>query len=165
VRNISWDPFVQTPNGGCTSGAPQAISYSSDTRVALMARFLNIEFDPEKGYVPQLREALRARGSQSTTRVTLPTGIPDGYLLSPAFPNPFRTTTEVRFFVPRTEAVSLRVYDAMGREVAVLFDEIAQTGMHQVVFTSALCFRLNCPVLSSLQEVGADIMTESCRTL
>jgi uncharacterized lipoprotein YddW (UPF0748 family) len=48
--------------------------------------------------------------------------LPDVFELGQNYPNPFNPTTTIRFAVPQSGPVSLRVYDMLGREVAVLLD-------------------------------------------
>ena len=52
-------------------------------------------------------------------------------------PNPFADQTTVRFALDAPAAVRLAVYDALGREVAVLVDETLQAGPHEAVFAAA----------------------------
>ncbi|MDO9695690.1 MAG: FlgD immunoglobulin-like domain containing protein, partial [Candidatus Latescibacteria bacterium] len=49
-------------------------------------------------------------------------------------PNPFNPSTEIRFSVPRTTDVSLKVYDLAGRVVRTLFDGELQGGEHTAVW-------------------------------
>ncbi|HEX8298941.1 MAG TPA: T9SS type A sorting domain-containing protein, partial [Rubricoccaceae bacterium] len=50
-------------------------------------------------------------------------------------PNPFADQTEIRFALPRAEAVTLEVYDLLGRRVALLADDTAmQAGEQTVAF-------------------------------
>ena len=51
-----------------------------------------------------------------------------------AYPNPFNSTTEIRYAVPRTSHVSLKVFDVTGREVAVLMDEVVTVGEGRVTW-------------------------------
>ena len=51
-------------------------------------------------------------------------------LLSPPSPNPFNPGTELAFSLDRARAVRLSVYDAAGREVAVMIDGHLETGRH-----------------------------------
>jgi len=48
--------------------------------------------------------------------------------LEPASPNPFRGQTRVRFSLPESGTVSLRVVDVLGREVARLLDDEPRAG-------------------------------------
>ncbi len=60
--------------------------------------------------------------------------IPEGYSLSQNFPNPFNPSTVISFQLPVDGDVNLAVYDALGREVAVLVDEPMSAGAHSVTF-------------------------------
>lgn len=50
-------------------------------------------------------------------------------LAAPA-PNPFRTTTVIRFAAPRRGRASLRFYDVAGRLVRTLHDGWLEAGQH-----------------------------------
>jgi hypothetical protein len=66
--------------------------------------------------------------------------IPDGFRLLQNYPNPFNPTTIIEYSVAAADggsfAVSLRVYDALGREVAVLVDEEQAPGRYSVTFNA-----------------------------
>ena len=69
-----------------------------------------------------------------------PVSAEDHFILHPSsfslsvFPNPFNPSTEIRYDLPRAGHVSLRVYDLLGREVAVLKDGFVEAGTHRVTF-------------------------------
>lgn len=48
---------------------------------------------------------------------------PDNFVLEQNFPNPFNPTTTISFSLPSRSFVSLKVFDGLGREVAVLLSE------------------------------------------
>ncbi|MCA9755826.1 MAG: T9SS type A sorting domain-containing protein [Candidatus Eisenbacteria bacterium] len=50
------------------------------------------------------------------------------------YPNPFGSTTRIRFDLPTDGAARLSVYDVAGRELGVLFDGEASAGSHEVEF-------------------------------
>jgi hypothetical protein len=54
------------------------------------------------------------------------------YALS-AFPNPFNLTTTLSFSLQREGRARIAVFDILGREVAVLADEIFTAGEHRVI--------------------------------
>ncbi len=61
-----------------------------------------------------------------------------GLELEPNFPNPFGQETEIAFVIPATTAVRLTLYDALGREVAVLLNgETHSRGRHTLKFNGS----------------------------
>ncbi len=58
--------------------------------------------------------------------------IPQLFTLNQNYPNPFNPATTITFELARTTDVSLKVYNALGVEVAVLAEQIYQAGSHQI---------------------------------
>ncbi len=52
------------------------------------------------------------------------------------YPNPFNPTTEINYSLPQSGLVQLRVYDVLGREIAVLLNKEQQKGNHNAVFNA-----------------------------
>ena len=75
-----------------------------------------------------------------TIRATfvLSTGIDDeivgSYALLPSYPNPFNTSARIAYALPEAQRVTLTIYDALGRAVRVLVDELKPAGHHTVTF-------------------------------
>ena len=63
--------------------------------------------------------------------------IPSVFSLSQNYPNPFNPTTNIQFGVPKNSLVTIKVYDLLGREVAVLLNEQKQAGTYQVDFNAS----------------------------
>lgn len=64
--------------------------------------------------------------------------IPQSITLHQNYPNPFNPTTSIRFDLPSSEIVTLRVYDVTGRSVAVLANEQSYSaGQHQIDFDAS----------------------------
>ena len=66
---------------------------------------------------------------------------PEEFTLYQNFPNPFNPSTKIKFTIPsnvkrETSNVSLKVYDVLGNEVAVLVDEEKPAGIYEVEFDS-----------------------------
>ena len=67
-------------------------------------------------------------------------GAPDApadYALGAVHPNPSRAEARVAYTLPRAGAIRLAVYDALGREVAVLADGLHGAGAHEAVLDGA----------------------------
>jgi hypothetical protein len=60
--------------------------------------------------------------------------LPQAVTLRQNYPNPFNTATRIIFDLPTAEHVSLKVYDLLGREVAVLADGMHAPGQYSVLF-------------------------------
>jgi hypothetical protein len=64
--------------------------------------------------------------------------IPNYYSLSQNYPNPFNPSTQIKFSVPKTSNVTMKVYDVLGKEVAVLVNnELKQAGFYTVEFNAS----------------------------
>lgn len=62
--------------------------------------------------------------------------VPMGFVLEQNFPNPFTSTTTISYSLSIPQHVALRVFDMLGREVAVLIDRWSPSGNHEVVFNA-----------------------------
>jgi hypothetical protein len=60
--------------------------------------------------------------------------LPSAFALEQNYPNPFNPSTNIRYDLPMGGAVSLRVYDLLGREVATLVNETQAPGRYTVRF-------------------------------
>ncbi|HEX3073405.1 MAG TPA: T9SS type A sorting domain-containing protein [Ignavibacteriales bacterium] len=63
--------------------------------------------------------------------------VPAQYSLSQNFPNPFNPATKIRFMIPRDNFVSVKLYDMLGREVAVLLNREMEAGLQELLFDGA----------------------------
>ena len=66
------------------------------------------------------------------TSIDDPSGLPTEFALEQNYPNPFNPSTQIRFALPMDSKVRLTVYDMLGREVAVLADDVRPAGRHAV---------------------------------
>ncbi|MFZ1320225.1 MAG: FG-GAP-like repeat-containing protein [Ignavibacteria bacterium] len=58
----------------------------------------------------------------------------NNYELYQNYPNPFNPITNIKYEIPSSGHVTLKVYDILGNEIASLVNEYKQTGSHQVKF-------------------------------
>ena len=70
-------------------------------------------------------------GDQSTIGIDENDGvIAYEFALFHNYPNPFNPVTTIKFSIPETQQVTLKVYNLMGREVVTLVDQKLQAGYH-----------------------------------
>lgn len=65
------------------------------------------------------------------------TSFPTGFALEQNFPNPFNPSTNIKFYLPSRAFVSLKVFDLIGREVAILANEELSAGNHSRQWNAA----------------------------
>lgn len=65
--------------------------------------------------------------------------LPSEYSLSANYPNPFNPTTIINYAVKDAGLVSIKVYDILGKEVAILVNETKEAGNYEVDFNAANC--------------------------
>jgi hypothetical protein len=63
--------------------------------------------------------------------------IPSSFRLEQNHPNPFNPITTITYALPRESRVRLAVYDALGKEVAELVNEIQRAGVYSIEFPPA----------------------------
>jgi hypothetical protein len=84
--------------------------------------------------------AIVSAGSSGKCKTGKPTGVekteevPQQSELMQSYPNPFNPTTQIEYRLSSDEFVSLRVYNSLGQQVAVLVNEQRPAGVHTVTF-------------------------------
>ncbi len=62
---------------------------------------------------------------------------PSGFELYQNYPNPFNPSTTIKYKIASAGLVKLKVYDVLGKEVAILIDEEKQPGIYKVDFNAS----------------------------
>ena len=77
-------------------------------------------------------------------RNTYPTQVVEGNDLLPSvltleqnYPNPFNPTTTIRFFLPRADHTTLRIFNILGQELTTLFSQDLIPGYHSVEWNAS----------------------------
>ncbi len=117
-QNFSQIGFV--PGSG-TSTEPRSYNYSDNmiSSGKYYYRLKQIDYDGSFEY---------------SNVVEAEIGLPSEFRLEQNYPNPFNPSTIISFQVPNSSFVNLKVYDALGNEIATLVNEEKSTGSYEVNF-------------------------------
>ncbi|MFC2084682.1 cellulase family glycosylhydrolase [Bacteroidota bacterium] len=72
----------------------------------------------------------------STTNINMENTIPDEYELFINYPNPFNSSTIIKFGIPESGYVKIYIFNSIGQIVAKWIDSYFQAGYHEVIFQS-----------------------------
>lgn len=61
--------------------------------------------------------------------------LPSKFKVYQPYPNPFNPQTKIKYELPKSDAVSIRVYDVTGRETAFMNLGIQQSGVYEIVIS------------------------------
>lgn len=63
--------------------------------------------------------------------------VPKSYKLDQNYPNPFNPTTNIRFSIPKSGYVEIKIYDILGKEIATLINDPYLAGEYIVGFNAS----------------------------
>lgn len=82
--------------------------------------------------------------------------IPAKFRLNQNYPNPFNPSTVISYQLPVNSAVTLKIYDVLGREIKTLVNERQTAGNHSIIFNAK-----NLPSGVYLYKLQAGTYTET----
>ena len=85
----------------------------------------------------QKQVVLNGIGKDNTVGIDEEFFTPIAFSLEQNYPNPFNPATVIRYQVPVSSFVTLKVYDLLGREVATLVNEEKPVGSYEVKFIAS----------------------------
>jgi hypothetical protein len=140
--------FTTSTNGGTVWRTPVNLTNtpSFDERYPSISKwnppgFANIVWQEKADPGSSVRtERPITRASQKFLRFGLTTDVREGgtianaYKLSQNYPNPFNPATVIDYAVAQSGHASIKVYDMLGKEVAVILDENVRPGTYKASF-------------------------------
>ena len=155
-NNLNWSPL--RPFGIVASTACADLDKDGSVEIIANSHFANINTNYRRTYItvwtipgipftqadfpwPQINHD-RYRSNQydfvPNDEVvginTVSSNVPGEFSLYRNYPNPFNPLTKIKFDVKKTEPVSLKIYDGLGREKLTLINQILQPGVCEVTF-------------------------------
>jgi hypothetical protein len=67
--------------------------------------------------------------------IKISTELAGEFTLEQNYPNPFNPATIIRYSIPVSQKVSIKIYDALGREIMSLIDEFMEAGNYELSFS------------------------------
>ena len=86
--------------------------------------------------------------------------IPTEFSLAQNYPNPFNPSTTIKYAVPQTSNINIKVYDMTGQEVASLVNEMKEAGTYEIKFdarnlaSGIYIYRMIADNFTSVRELG-----------
>ncbi|MDA0986466.1 MAG: T9SS type A sorting domain-containing protein [Bacteroidetes bacterium] len=108
--------FLQDTAAGCSV-------FGEGTRALVPYKYAKVSFDKTSG-------ALTAIGDENNFVVK-------NFSLEQNYPNPFNPATTIKFNLPNSSNVSVKIYNMMGQEVATLVNGMKEAGSHSISFDGA----------------------------
>ncbi|NUN70698.1 MAG: VCBS repeat-containing protein [Bacteroidetes bacterium] len=106
--------------GHGTSNAPQQYSFIDGAgRGTVLYRLKQVDRDGNFTYSPS---------------VEVNSAVPSVFALEQNYPNPFNPSTTIAYQIPAVGRVKMSVFDALGREVAVLVNDVKEPGSYAAQF-------------------------------
>lgn len=128
-ENVSVDQTVITGSHNYSSSAES--SNNENTLIIHSNRIANL-------YLQEFKSRYTEAGGTDLITITNikedNNYIPTQFSLHQNYPNPFNPSTTIKFEIPLSQRIQLKVYDVLGREVKTLYNDIAPAGIISVEF-------------------------------
>ncbi len=136
--------YSRSDDGGATWSTPIRLSRERvDAEYCSIAHRINPAFGVDVVWRERLHPNVTAGDSSNVVYANVPynltsvgesENIPVAYDLVTNYPNPFNPSTTIFFNLAAKGTVRLAIYDALGREVASLVNDVMESGAHRVVW-------------------------------
>ena len=81
-------------------------------------------------------DAISVFNEDGLTSVGVGDELPNNFTLLQNYPNPFNPITKIKYQIPHSSFVALKVYDVLGNEIATLVSDEKPAGSYEVVFSA-----------------------------
>lgn len=101
-------------------------------------QYTYIDKTPSSGtYYYRLKQIDRDGKFEYSNQIEITVGAPKELSLLQNYPNPFNPATTITYQLPTNGLTTLTVYDGLGREAAILVNEVKEAGTYSTVFNAS----------------------------
>jgi hypothetical protein len=122
--------YLSTNNGDNWSEVNNGLTALSINALAICGSYLYAGGDGSGVWRRPLSEMITGIEDEQNS-------LPESFSLEQNFPNPFNPSTVIRYQLPLSSNVTLKVFDVLGNEVATLVNEYKSTGRYEVEFNTS----------------------------
>jgi hypothetical protein len=127
--NSSGDTLWTKTLGGDYYDYGNAVQQTSDGGYIIAGTTFVDEDNSDAWLIRLATESTTSLENQNTTK-------PDQFMLSQNYPNPFNPATKISWQSQINSWQTLKIYDVLGNEVAILVDEYRPAGSYEIVFNA-----------------------------
>ncbi len=123
---------------------PIGKAYPLNSSNRLYSNYQKYNFEGDNFYILTEDTRVPSTGKDIWLRITslfeieAPKDLPKATLFQ-NYPNPFNPLTAISYSLPKASTVKLRIFDLLGKEIAVLENSYKDKGVHQVTFDGTNC--------------------------
>ncbi len=122
-ETANFDPTGMTPYG--TTSGTSFVDNSVEMGKTYYYKLAVVDFNKNQSdYSPELAFTI--------TGVEDEMGIPTKYALYQNYPNPFNPSTEIKFALPETANITVKIYNSLGKEIATIASGEYEAGYHRI---------------------------------
>jgi hypothetical protein len=130
INNLGFE--VQRSMDGANWSALGFVTGAGNSTAVQRYMYLDQKLPRGNRYYYRLKQIDIDKRFEYSPVISVKIDAPEGFVLEQNYPNPSRSTTTIRFTLPRSAKVNLSLYDLSGRLVKVLINDTNDPGMHAV---------------------------------
>jgi hypothetical protein len=142
---LNWMTATETNNNGFdversyNGGAYEILGFVSGNGTTSEMSFYNFTDSKVSGgkYTYRLRQIDFDGSFEYSHAIEVEVTTPSVFALGQNYPNPFNPSTKIDFSLAADSKVSLRIFDILGQEVALLLDQNMNAGSHTISFDAS----------------------------
>jgi hypothetical protein len=128
INNLGFE--VQRSVDGANWSALGFVTGAGNSTAVQRYMYLDQKLPRGNRYYYRLKQIDIDKRFEYSPIISVKVDAPEGFVLEQNYPNPTRSTTTIRFTLPRTVKVNLSLYDLSGRLVKVLINDTKESGIH-----------------------------------